>query len=157
MNIYIFDLDDTILMHNQFKNGIDYNIIQYNPQIDNYLSSLRGRKYIYTNGTYGHGEYGLNAMKCKDSFQKIYGRDTIPYMKPDFKSFNYVNNDILYNHNLSDKRIFFDDLQENLKTAHNIGWETVWIHTQANNNIKPDYIDHAYTNVIDALYSIDLN
>ena len=112
--------------------------------------------YIYTNGTYGHGEDGLSAMKCKDSFQKIYGRDTLPYMKPDFKSFNHVNNDILYNHNLSDKRIFFDDLQNNLKTAHNIGWETVWIHPQANNNMKPDYVDHAYTNVIDALYSIDL-
>ena len=24
--------------------------------------------FIYTNGTYGHGEDGLNAMKCKDSF-----------------------------------------------------------------------------------------
>ena len=53
-------------------------------------------------------EDGLNAMKCKDSFQKIYGR--IRTYRDNFKSFNYVNNDILYNHNLSDKE-FFDDLK----------------------------------------------
>jgi len=96
-------------------------------------------------------------MKCKESFQKIYARDTLPYMKPDFKSFNHVNNDILYNHNLSDKRIFFDDLQNNLKTAHDIGWETVWIHPHAKYYSKPNYVDHAYINIIDALYSINLN
>ena len=153
MKVLVFDLDDTLLMSNTYKR---YSDIQPSYHLNYLLYKYPNKKFIYTNGTYSHGEDGLNAMKCKDSFQKIYGRDTLPYMKPDFKSFNYVNNDILYNHNLSDKRIFFDDLQENLKTAHNIGWETVWIHPQANNNMKPYYIDHAYTNVIDALYSIDL-
>tara|TARA_B100000900_G_scaffold114017_1_gene95524 strand:+ start:2539 stop:3003 length:465 start_codon:yes stop_codon:yes gene_type:complete len=154
MKVLIFDLDDTLLMSNTYKR---YRDIRPSYHLNYLLYKYPNKKFIYTNGTYGHGEDGLNAMKCKDSFQKIYGRDTLPYMKPDFKSFNYVNNDILYNHNLSDKKIFFDDLQENLKTAHNIGWETVWIHPQSNNNMKPYYIDHAYTNVIDALYSIDLN
>ena len=154
MKVLIFDLDDTLLMSNSYKR---YSDIRPNNYLKYLLKKHPNKKFIYTNGTYGHGEDGLNAMKCKDNFEKIYGRDTLPYMKPNFKSFNHVNNDILYNHNLFDKRIFFDDLQENLKTAHNIGWETVWIHPQANNNMKPDYIDHAYTNVIDALYSIDLN
>ena len=154
MKVLVFDLDDTLLMSNTYKR---YSDIRPSDHLNYLLYKSSNKKFIYTNGTYGHGENGLSAMKCKDSFQKIYGRDTLPFMKPDFKSFNYVNNDILYNYNLSDKKIFFDDLQENLKTAHNIGWETVWIHPQANNNKKPDYIDHAYTNVIDALYSIDLN
>ena len=32
MNIYIFDLDDCIFMHNNKK--INYNAIQYNPTLD---------------------------------------------------------------------------------------------------------------------------
>ena len=70
-------------------------------------------------------------------------------MKPDFKSFNYVNNSIFYDHNDYNKRIFFDDLPNNIY-AHSIGWETVWIHRDADNN-KPYYIDHAYTNTVEAL------
>ena len=154
MKVLIFDLDDTLLMSNSYKR---YSDIRPNNYLKYLLKKHPNKKFIYTNGTYGHGEDGLSAMKCKESFQKIYARDTLPYMKPDFKSFNHVNNDILYNHNLSDKRIFFDDLQNNLKTAHDIGWETVWIHPHAKYYSKPNYVDHAYTNVIYALYSIDLN
>ena len=154
MKVLIFDLDDTLLMSNSYKR---YSDIQPKYHLNYLLDKYKNKKFIYTNGTYGHGEEGLSAMKCKDSFQKIYARDTLPYIKPDFKSFNHVNNDILYNYNLSDKRIFFDDLQDNLKTAHDIGWETVWIHPHAKYYSKPNYVDHAYTNVIDALYSINLN
>ena len=57
-----------------------------------------------------------------------------------------------YNH-----RIFFDDLPNNLYAAHNIGWETVWIHPDADNNLKPYYVDHAYKNIVDALENINLN
>jgi len=154
MKVLVFDLDDTLLMSNSYKR---YSDINPNNNLNYLLDKYKNKKFIYTNGTYGHGKEGLSAMKCKESFQKIYARDTLPYMKPDFKSFNHVNNDILYNHNLSDKRIFFDDLQNNLKTAHDIGWETVWIHPHAKYYSKPNYVDHAYTNIIDALYSINLN
>ena len=154
MKVLVFDLDDTLLMSNSYKR---YSDINPNNNLNYLLDKYKNKKFIYTNGTYGHGEESLSAMKCKENFQKIYARDTLPYIKPDFKSFNHVNNDILYNYNLSDKRIFFDDLQDNLKTAHDIGWETVWIHPHAKYYSKPNYVDHAYTNIIDALYSIDLN
>ena len=127
----------------------------------NILYNLSNSKYLYTNGTYGHGINGLNALNLRNIYDfhdnKIYGRDSIPSMKPEFESYNHVNNSIMYKHNDYNKRIFFDDLPNNIYTAYNIGWETVWIHPQANNTMKPDYINHAYTNVIDALYSIDLN
>ena len=32
--------------------------------------------------------------KDKENFEKIYSRDTIPYMKPDYRSFNDVHNDL---------------------------------------------------------------
>ena len=52
MNIYVFDLDDTCILHRNQK--VNYETIKYNKNIDFFLSSLNGPKYIYTNGTYGH-------------------------------------------------------------------------------------------------------
>ncbi len=150
MNIYIFDLDDTILMHNQFKNGIDYNLIQYNPQIDNYLSSLKGTKYIYTNGTYGHADKTLQMMKIDHHFDVIYARDTLDFMKPEYSSFKQVYIDVLKQNNLSlydpHTVYFYDDLLANLKTAHEIGWKTIWIHS--NHWKKYDYVDYSSYSII---------
>jgi FMN phosphatase YigB (HAD superfamily) len=158
MKSLIFDLDDTLLMSGTYKR---YSDIVPNSRLTSILYNLQNNKYLYTNGTYGHGINGLDGLNLRNIYDfhddKIYGRDSIPYMKPDFKSFNHVNNNIMYDHHDYNKKIFFDDLQENLKTAHNIGWETVWIHEEADNNMKPDYIDYAYTNVVQALENIDLN
>ena len=52
----------------------------------------------------------IHSMKRTKSLQitknKIYSRDTIPYMKPDDRSFNDVQNDISYRYPVS-KTIFF--------------------------------------------------
>ena len=58
-------------------------------------------------------------------FFKVYSRDNIPYMKPDYRSFNAVNNDINNYYKDSINEIyFFDDLLENCKQAKNHGWKT---------------------------------
>ena len=89
-HIYVFDIDDTILMHSIFKGQfLDYNKIQYNHKIDKYLSSLNGPKYIYTNGTYGHADKVLQQMKICHHFKMIYARDTLDSMKPNIESFKY--------------------------------------------------------------------
>ena len=45
-------------------------------------------------------------------------------------SFKSVQNDIQYRYNTTeDIFYFFDDLLENLQTAHELGWITFWIHT----------------------------
>jgi len=150
MNIYIFDLDDTILMHKQFKNGIEYNIIQYNPQIDNYLSSIQGTKYIYTNGTYGHADKTLQMMEIDHHFDFIYARDTLDSMKPEYSSFKQVYLDVLYRNNLSytdpHTIFFYDDLLDNLKTAYKIGWKTIWIHP--NHWKKYDFVNYSSDSIL---------
>ena len=84
MKTLVFDLDDTLLMGNTYKRYTD---ILPNQRLNQILKNLPNNKYIYTNGTYGHGEDGIKYMECSDSFKHIFARDTIPYMKPDFKSF----------------------------------------------------------------------
>ena len=125
MKIYIFDLDDTIIYH-------PFGIVNYNKmKIDKNLSKI------------------LNNMELSNTFNKIYARDTIPYMKPYIESFKFVEQDIKKYYNDRNKYYFFDDLLDNLKTAKSRGWITIWV------NIKfmdcPYYVDYAFPNVHTAI------
>jgi len=162
MIILVFDLDDTLLMSNEYTN---YETIKYNSQLVNKLNSLRYNKIIYSNGTYGHVTNSVPKLLGNNfKFNEIYARDTIPYMKPLNKSFNHVKNDIFYNLNLykySDiSFIFFDDNLDNMKTAKEIGWITVWIpHRNYNANIRNNkylFVDYKYNNIIDALNNMNI-
>ena len=91
-------------------------------------------------------------MDNKYQFKDIFARDTLPYMKPDFRSFNHVQNLLYYNHkcNHSDKFIFFDDLPNNLMTAKKLGWTTVWINPKCN-DFHFDFVDHKFKTLIESL------
>ena len=146
-NIYVFDLDDTIIMHKKY-NPLQYDKIQYNHKIDQFLSRLDGPKYIYTNGTYGHADKVLSKMNISNHFNIIYARDTLDYMKPEKDSFLQVYDDILYQENINKKDshnvYFYDDLLSNLNTAYHIGWNTIWIHSDYRNYKKYYFVDQSY-------------
>ena len=131
---YVFDLDDTLIIH---KKGlpINYSMIVPDLELSNHLEKEKVHCYIYTNGTGSHALEVINRMDIKYKFEKIYSRDTIPYMKPHYKSFHAVHSDL----SIIDKSptvFFFDDILENLETADQIGWITLWIHPDA---IKGEY------------------
>ena len=141
MKIYIFDLDDTIIYH---PFGIvNYNKIKMDKNLSKILNYLNSPKFIYSNGTYGHVKEVLNNMGLSNTFNKIYARDIIPYMKPYVESFKYIEQDIKKYYNNRNKYYFFDDILDNLKTAKSRGWITIWV------NIKfiecPYYVGHART------------
>ena len=160
MIILVFDLDDTLLMSNEYTR---YEDIKFNSELSNLLNSIKYKKIIYSNGTYGHVTNSLPKLLAKNNFTEIYARDTIPAMKPEFRSFNYVKNSIFYKENLSRYNdisyIFFDDNLNNMKTAKDIGWTTVWIphRNYSNNLINSNYsfIDFKFNNVIIALKNIN--
>ena len=51
MIFFVFDLDDTLLFH---QNNIHYNYICENVELSYYLDKLQYPKYILTNGTNEH-------------------------------------------------------------------------------------------------------
>ena len=147
MKIYIFDLDDTIIYH---PFGIvNYNKIKMDKNLSKILNYLNSPKFIYSNGTYGHVKEVLNNMGLSNTFNKIYARDIIPYMKPYVESFKYIEQDIKKYYNNRNKYYFFDDILDNLKTAKSRGWITIWV------NIKfiepPYYVDYSFPNVHTAI------
>lgn len=145
--VFIFDIDDTLILHTKDRN--DYYNIKTDQCFKKLLESVdHNSVFIYTNGTYGHGEAVVNNLEI--NVNGIFGRDTMPNMKPHINSFNYVKNIIDKKINRNDECIFFDDLLDNLNTAKRIGWSTVWI-THNFNSGKPDFVDHVFPNIYEAM------
>jgi len=145
MKYYIFDLDDTL-----YKNPKDLNkMYDINPDTEliNILNNCPYKKYIYTNATYDHANIILNKLKIQRLFKKIYSRDTIPSMKPNYQSVRDVENNIIFSENNKDNNfVFFDDLLPNLKTAKKRGWKTVWI-SPFYDSIRHDFIDYSFPDI----------
>jgi FMN phosphatase YigB (HAD superfamily) len=146
--IHIFDLDDTLLLSNSYYNYSDINI---NNLLNVLLHKLE-KKYIFTNGTFGHAHRALSYMRTP-LFRYIFARDNLydnQKMKPYLDPYIFIMNTILSdqdNHNES--IIFYDDMLCNLKTAKNINWITVWINDSF--DPIPEYVDYKFDTIIDAL------
>ena len=150
--ILIFDLDDTIIMHN--NRVTEYGNIKENHFLTYHLNLCEGEKYIYTNGTFSHANTVLNNMNLINHFKKIYSRDTVNKMKPDKESAIAIQDDIISIEQSSDNEyIFFDDQLINLESAKKIGWKTIWIHPQHSHSNQYPYVDKGYSNLISALRS----
>ena len=78
-------------------------------------------------------------------FDKLYARDTIPFMKPYIESFKFIEQDIRKYYNDRNKYYFFDDRLDNLKTAKSRGWYTIWVNIDFLD--KPYYVDYAFPNI----------
>ena len=164
MNIFVYDLDDTLINWKENKcingNDIDYDCIKYDLYLHKLLNILKKKvnySFIYTNGIESHGYDVLNALKLKNIFSDIYARDTLKKPKPYIESFNEVTNKIQkYIRNVNGPNIplyfyFFDDLVSNLETAHQYGWVTIWISENHHDIYKYPYIDMAFPNIYSAL------
>jgi len=148
MIYFLFDLDDTLIIHNNGKN-LNYEMIQPDYRLNDLLSRIKGESHIYTNGTAGHALECIERMNIKHNFTKIYSRDTLPFMKPDFRSFKVVQGDIQRNYN--DTFFFFDDMLENLKIAKSLGWITFWIHPDYMEARNYPFVTMAFPNIYECL------
>ena len=151
MDIYIFDIDDTLVLHTKESN--DYYNTTGNTTLRDLLSEFKNLKcYIYTNGTLGHGELIIKNLQLQ--VDTIFARDVIPFMKPDKRSFRYVNREIKKDNDNIKQIVFFDDLKENLKVAKHLGWTTVWINP--NRNEKEYYIVFVVPNIYESIIYFNL-
>jgi len=128
MDVFIFDIDDTIIMHTKEQN--DFYDTNNNTILSDILSEFKDVKfYAYTNGTFGHGKSVADNLNL--NLERVFGRDTVPFMKPEQKSFLFVDTEI--RSELKEKGIevkdifFFDDLRDNLYVASRFTWKTILI------------------------------
>ena len=164
MKILVFDIDNTLIIHGKNSNGY----YKDGCVMSNFRELLESKNferiYIYTNGTYGHGEAIVKHLGISDMISFIYARDNLRIamekkgpiqhgenMKPHPDSFDYVHLSIIADSGSEDNEIhFFDDMKENLKTAHDKGWITYLINP---NERTETYINHSFSNIYSALIS----
>ena len=151
MKHFLFDLDETLVYH---RNSNNYNEIKEDKQLTYLLQRVKHPKYIYTNAIYDHANIIVNKLKINYLFTKIYSRDTIPSMKPDINSAISLEKDIEKKHKRN-TYYFFDDLVENLKTAKERKWITIWISPNFQDKYRYPFIDYSYPSIKIALIHVD--
>lgn len=158
MKIYVYDVDDTLVHHT--KDNIDYYKVKTPPHLADLIkNSYADHHFIYTNGTYGHGDKIVKNLKIDKLISGLYARDSIPYMKPLMKSFKHV----LYDMeniigDINNEYYFFEDSLENLQMGKIIGWTTILIHPEYNKmkEMYSEFVDYAFPNIYQALITITL-
>ena len=164
MKHFIFDLDDTLIVH---RNDIHYQWVREDDFLTHYIRNLqdRGKLYVFTNGTEKHASVILTQMNLKEYLSGIYSRDLFGFgnMKPSPISYQIVENQILGIREEDTPEIrahkkqghtfhFFDDRRENLQVAkERFGWTTTWIHLHWDTLLRYPYIDTAYPRIHTAL------
>ena len=165
---YIFDLDDTLyppvkmqspwLQNSMLTSGWGvspgfYEHIHPDPELNQLLRQL-GNTYIFTNASNGHMINCLQRMKAMDCFKSAIYNDLY---KSTYKPMLYPY--LLANHvfELSgDVIFFFEDSLPNLKTAKQLGWNTIYIdHMRAMNPAnKPPFVDAVFPDIKSAIRTV---
>ena len=162
MRHYVFDLDDTMVLHH---GSINYHWVYPDRGLTELLvtCSERGTCHLYTNGTLGHARILLEKMELIQLFENVPGDNHRIYarefhgLKPSIRSFNLVEDRICHKGNNEEdcQILFFDDLGENLQVAkYNYGWATVWITPYHESASLYPYVDGAFGTLTDALTKI---
>ena len=75
MKIAVFDVDDTIILHGNESHNY------YTTSNSNFRELLESKNfnkiYLYTNGTWGHGNSIAEHLNIQDMVSFIYGRDNL--------------------------------------------------------------------------------
>ena len=145
--VLVFDIDDTLILHTNERIN-HYNHPNRNTYLKDLIEELKYDKvYIYTNGTYGHGRAVVDNLYL--SVNGIFARDNIPFMKPLIQSFDYVGRRISEDVQEESEYYFFDDQLDNLKTAKEKGWKTIWISPNFTTNYS--FVDYSFPNIYHAI------
>ena len=135
---------------------MDLDEVEPNPELGEYIASLKGRKIIYTNASARHTELVLNQMKFKkNTFEAIFDIQAANYVpKPAIESYKLLCKTYSIDPN---RAAMIDDIARNLEPAAQLGMMTVWKKTNAEwaKNIETEtHIDHVVDDLKDWLRSI---
>ncbi len=129
-----------------FVHDIDYSLIPADPELDDALSRLPGRKLIFTNGDVPHAERAMERLGVAHHFETVFdivASDYIPKPEPS------VYDVLLERHDIhGPNAVFFEDMARNLEPAKARGMTTVWIEGDsafARSGHDDGYIDHRAT------------
>ena len=136
-----------------YVHDIDLSSIQNNPKLISILKEYKGKKIIFTNGSEDHAIKVLQRVGIKQYINDIFDIIDAEYIpKPAIITYKKV----LKKFNLiPEKTIMIDDLPSNLKTAKELGINTVLINQKHDNKNTHNYINLVCSNLLETIIKIN--
>jgi len=120
----------------EFVHDVDLSMLTPNPDLRAAIEGLEGRKFIFTNGSYGHAENVASHLDLWDLFDGCIGIDNVDYIPKPQRS-PYVR--FCDNFDIDPARaIMFEDNIRNLEVPKAMGMETVLIVSDADFSHEPE-------------------
>lgn len=140
----------------QYVHDVDLNFLKKDLNLQNELTKLMGKKYIFTNGSKAHASNVTKRIGIENLFDGVFDiidSDFIP--KPSIEPYKKI----IQKYGIEpDYCIFIEDIARNLKPAHELGMKTVWIKNDepwAAEFSNEDFIDYKTDNLSDFLSKIN--
>jgi putative hydrolase of the HAD superfamily len=109
----------------EFVHDVDLNFLKKDLNLQNELTNLTGKKYIFTNGSKAHASNVTKRIGIQNLFDGVFDivdSDFIP--KPSIEPYEKI----IQKYGIDPKYcIFIEDIARNLKPAYELGMKTVWI------------------------------
>lgn len=108
-----------------YVHDIDVSLVPESPELDSALSTLDGRKLIYTNGSTDHAKNVTNQLGVTQHFEAIFDIAAADYRpKPDPAPYH----DFVRYHDIDPTgAVMIEDMAGNLAPAAALGMTTVWL------------------------------
>ena len=136
-----------------YVHDIDLSNIKKNNLLNSQLKNYKGKKIIFTNGSYNHATNVLKKIGLDKNIDHIYDIKEANYIpKPDISSYQKVIKKFSLN---PFHTIMIDDLPNNLKTAKELGMKTILIKNDIYNSKIYDYIDIISSDLSDTIQKIN--
>ena len=109
----------------EFVHDVDLSFLKKDLDLQNVLTSLIGKKYIFTNGSKAHASNVTKKIGIENLFDGVFDivdSDFIP--KPSIEPYKKI----IQKYGIDPEYcIFIEDIARNLKPAYDLGMKTVWI------------------------------
>jgi putative hydrolase of the HAD superfamily len=108
-----------------YVHDLDYTPVLEAPALRAAIKALPGRKIVFTNGSRGHAERTLKALKLDGLFHDLFDIEATNYLpKPRREAFDALIDAHLIE---PEQSVMVEDLSRNLVTAHALGMSTVLV------------------------------
>ena len=109
----------------EFVHDVDLTFLKEDLALQNELTNLVGKKYIFTNGSKAHASNVTKRIGIENLFDGVFDivdSDFVP--KPSIEPYKKI----IQKYGIDPEYcIFIEDIARNLKPAHELGMKTVWI------------------------------
>ena len=108
-----------------FVHDVDLDFLKADKPLEQEISNLVGKKFIFTNGSKAHASNVTKRIGIEKLFDGVFDiveSDFIP--KPSIEPYKKIIEKYKIEPQYS---IFIEDIARNLKPAHELGMKTVWI------------------------------